>query len=379
VQADLWKRNPATADTVAGKFRSQREIPLAEVRPFIVDVGNNGELSQTGDYWTTEEDLKRLFEGTIPDAAEKGGWKKRRVMLYLHGGLNSERDAAKRAIAFRDVFLENEIYPLHIMWETGPLETLGSALEDRFTDADKRAGGGLLQGMKNAKDRMLELTASAIGTTMWSEMKENAWRASDHRKGIGAMQLMKKYALQSLAQVPAAEQQKWELHIVAHSAGSILFTHAIKHLCGLGIPLKTLQLLAPAVRIDEFTQYALPEIVAGNCPKATLYMLSKEQELDDTVGPYGKSLLWLVSNAFEGTRGTPILGMKEYLDNAPSVRNKTFTEVLTSPIPGPAGSACTSETHGGFDNDAPTMNSVIYRILGRKPAKEFRPRDLDYG
>ena len=64
----------------------------------------------------TRDDLERLFTESIPEATQ--GWKKKRVMLYLHGGLNDEKSVARRVIAFRDVFLENEIYPLHIMWET---------------------------------------------------------------------------------------------------------------------------------------------------------------------------------------------------------------------------------------------------------------------
>lgn len=377
VAADLWSR-AGTTDSTAGRFRGGREIPLAEIRPFVVDVGNNGELSQSGDYWTSEEDLKRLFADTIPATARKLGWQKKRVMLYLHGGLNSERDAAKRALGFRDKCLANGIYPLHVMWETGPLETLGGSLEDLFTDADERAGGGFFEGLKNAKDLMLELTASALGTAMWSEMKENAWRASDHRRGVGAMQLMKKYALESLAQVSEAERALWELHVVAHSAGSILFTHAVRHLCGLGIALRTLQFFAPAVRIDEFAQHALPEIDAGRCPKATLYLLNEQQELDDSVGPYGRSLLWLVSNAFEERRGTPLLGMKHYLKAARSVRARAFDDVIESPATGPQGAASAATTHGGFDNDPYTMNSVLHRILGHRPPVPFEKRDLDY-
>ena len=37
---------------------------------------------------------------------------------------------------------------------------------------------------------------------------------------------------------------------------------------------------------------------------------SDSGERDDTVGPYGKSLLFLVSNAFERRRETPLLGME---------------------------------------------------------------------
>jgi|CXWL01.1.fsa_nt_gi hypothetical protein len=377
LSVDLWAPQNA-ADTTSGRYRATAKIPLADVRPFIVDVGNNGELSQTGDYWTSEQDLERLFMQTIPEEAQKRGWSKKRIMLYLHGGLNSEGDAAKRAVAFRDKCLANGIYPLHIMWETGPLETIGNIIGDLFTDADERAGGGLLDGLRNAKDFALELTASSIGGPMWSEMKENAWRASDHRDQRGAIQLMKKHALDSLSQVSEKERNQWELHVVAHSAGSILFTHATNVLCALGITFKTLQFFAPAIRIDEFAKYTLPAIKAGRCPKATMYILSEQQELDDSVGPYGKSLLWLVSNAFEDKRGTPLLGMKHHLKAEPALSKAAFKEIIESAGDGATNIECTSEVHGGFDNDPATMNAVLSRILGEKPKVLFEKRDLDY-
>lgn len=374
---NLWDSAQA-ADTTSGRYRAGRRVPLAEVRPYIVDVGNNGELSASGDYWTTEEDLRRLFDEVIPGEASTRGWSKKRVMLYLHGGLNSEDDAAKRVVAFRDKFLANEIYPLHLMWETGPLETIGDILGDLFTRSDERAGGSFMEGMRRAKDRVLELTASPIGGPMWAEMKENAWRASDHRLGEGAIQLMKKYALSSLSKVSPAERAKWELHVVAHSAGSILFSHAVGDLCSLGVPFKTLQLFAPAVRIDEFKQFVVPKIQSGACPTATMYVLSPELEWNDTVGPYGHSLLWLVSNAFEDRRGTPLLGMRAYLDSDPGLVSSAFAAVISSAGAGTAGAASASESHGGFDNDAATMNSALRRILGRTPQVPFEQRDLDY-
>jgi hypothetical protein len=52
-----------------------------------VDIGNNGLLSQSSDYWTTEADLEHLF---VSIQEKTPGWSKRRVMLYLHGGLNDE-------------------------------------------------------------------------------------------------------------------------------------------------------------------------------------------------------------------------------------------------------------------------------------------------
>jgi hypothetical protein len=38
-----------------------------------------------------------------------------------------------------------------------------------------------------------------------------------------------------------------------------------------------------------------------------------------------------------------------------------------------------ADSHGGFDNDTDTLNSVLRRILGRKPTKrEFKVQDLQY-
>lgn len=375
LSVDLWDRLQA-ADKTAGRFRGGREIPLAEIRPYVIDVGNNGELSQSGKYWTTEQDVARLFHETIPAEAARRGWKKKRVLLYLHGGLNSEADAAKRVIAFRDKFLANEVYPLHLMWETGPLESISARLQDLFSKADERAGSSLKEWVGSARDRLCELTMSPIGTPMWSEMKQNARFASEHKQGKGAVQLMKAQALDALARADPAGRRGWELHVVAHSAGSILFTHAVEHFCALGIELKTVQFLAPAVRVDAFVKHALPAIKAGRCPQPTLYLLSEKQELDDTVGPYRHSLLWLVSNAFENQRGTPILGMKAHVKGQAALR-AAFAEIIESSGP-VAGAVCSSTTHGGFDNDAATMNAVLKRILGKQPPKPFEARDLAY-
>jgi hypothetical protein len=66
VTVDLWKEG--LADTTAGKHRAAPAVPLADIRPFVVDVGNNGELSSTGNYWTTDADVARLFNEVIPEA-----------------------------------------------------------------------------------------------------------------------------------------------------------------------------------------------------------------------------------------------------------------------------------------------------------------------
>jgi hypothetical protein len=158
----------------------------------MVDVTNSGLLSDRGDYWTTEEDVERLFKEVIPQRTAT--WQRRRVMLFLHGGLNDERATAKRVLAMRDVLLANEIYPLHLMWEAGAMETIRGLIEDVFKP-DERAGVDewlrrTREGLIDAKDWSLELTAAGPGGALRREMKESARLSSEREDRKGAVQLM---------------------------------------------------------------------------------------------------------------------------------------------------------------------------------------------
>ena len=389
VTMDLWA-DDKSIDT-AGLQRASRTIPLPEIRPYVINVTNNGELSDSGEYWTTESDIERLFCETIP--AKTRGWKKRRILLYLHGGLNSESGCAKRIIAMRDVMLENEIYPLHIMWESDFLSSVAGLFKDLFTEADKLAGGGFLENLTEAKDRVLELTLARVGQRLWGEMKQNAQLASDHPHNLGGVQLVAQYVALARQKLDKADKSGWELHIVGHSAGSIFAAHAMPLLANLGLPLKSVQFLAPAIRTDTFKRLLLPGLDAGHIPLPSLYLLSDRLERGDCVGPYGKSLLYLVSNAFEGTREVPILGMHACLEADPQLAGLFAGQVDGRPalvvsqgIPiDPAEERAAvqqgvsaSHTHGGFDNDCATMNSVLTRVLGRVPNTLFTARDLHY-
>ena len=397
VEMNLWVDEDAS-DTTAGIQRASRAIPLNEIRPYVVDIGNDGKLSMSGEYWTTEEDLRRMFTGTIPQAT--AGWAKKRVLLYLHGGLNDESSVARRVVGFRDIMLANQIYPLHIMWETGSMETIKGIISD-WSPFRGRAEGvaewidSVREGAIEAKDRTLELTAAVPGTAMWKKMKTNAMLASHSSDGKGGMQLILKHVMQALAPLSAADRKGWELHVVGHSAGSIFAAATLSMLADLGLSFKTLQFMAPAITVADFQEYVMPSIRARTCPQPTLYNLSDVGERDDVVGPYGKSLLYLVSNAFEGAWGTPLLGMERFISRASLARtdedrvDPEIDQLFRKKVDGlPSlviagrdegdGSRSRSDSHGGFDNDPATLNSVLFRILGKPPTRAFTVPDLQF-
>jgi hypothetical protein len=329
-------------------------------------------------------------------------------MLYLHGGLNSEADVARRVVAFRDVLRANEIYPIHIMWESGAMETLNDLIDDCL-HKDARAGGAAewlektREGVLEAWDRTLELTVALPGSAMWGEMKKNAGLSSNHPKNdqgqeVGAMQIVTRCAAQTLAGV-GADKKSWELHIVGHSAGSIYGAYALRLLLNVGVTIPSVQFMAPAITIDLFKRLVVPYLENGQCPHPTLYVLSDDAERRDTVGAYGKSLLYLVSNSFEGHRAVPLLGMQKFISDQTvdeeGKRNTQFVDAQLNALfqqkvdgdpslvvagkPVDARSASQSRSHGGFDNDPDTLNSVVRRILGKdKVTREFSIRDLQY-
>ena len=348
----------------AGKVQlaSESSLRRREISPFIINMENNGRLSNTGDFRTQESDIDALVTHHLGKARTAWGLGKNDpvdIAIYAHGGLTSEDTAGKTAAKWIPALYDHKIFPIFLMWETDLWSTLKGRLEDVLKD-QLRPTAGLFDGMKSWWNERLEKLLARPGTAIWSEMKQNADAISNTADGGG----IKLY--RACQQSPYfANLSKVRMHLIGHSAGAILHSHVIHRLGGQGWAFETVNFMAPAVRVDLFDKTVLPAIKNKTVKRFNQFHLSDDMEQKDpTCRPilgYSRSLLYLVSQSLEQGQTTPILGMEKYFND--KIVSKKLSNVFTWAAPGKESK---STTHGGFDDDQVTMMSVIGLMKGKK-------------
>ncbi|UVJ46418.1 peptidase C1 [Pseudomonas sp. LS1212] len=350
-----------------------------------VVMGNDGRITRH----LTQDELSRslLHQACgLPDQwfrTQPGDTK--RLLIFVHGGLNSEASAIQRARAMGRFFLGNGCYPLFVIWKTGVLESISGIITDMFRREPARVGG-VRDTIMDGADMLLERgIARPFARPIWSEMKENAEFASLPTRGGDKLVT----ALQNLARTWGSNL---EIHLVGHSAGAIFLGHLVDLLAvrELTESIGSIHLYAPACTVQFANRHYAPhkELMTR------LYMdvLSDRNERDDSVGPYRKSLLYLVSNALEGDLRTPILGQANVLDptymgwdgssstgealgnwrqavaSAGLVKRKQIGIVDASKVITRRPSITIDATHGSFDNNVDVVGRTLERITGAKLA-----------
>jgi Caspase domain/N-acetylmuramoyl-L-alanine amidase len=345
-----------------------------------------GRLSQSGSATTSEADLEAIFQVHLPAALDEARAAARplRIMFFAHGGLNDEKGSLETAIKRIPWWVKNDIYPIFFIWETGLMETLGQMLERKTDDVwgkiksifGRRGAGEFIAD--HATDPAIERLARAVGgVSIWGAMKDSAERASAPNTG-GAW-----LAARHLSDfLKTANGHPVELHAVGHSAGSIFHAHflaAVTSALGPNGPgIRTLHHLAPAIRVDLFKSKVLPLLGKG-IDQLTLYTMTDVLEKRDTcMKVYGKSLLYLIHYGLEPEVRCPLIGLEQSV-RADAVLKNLFepvapglAEVIWSTSQGGPRHSSESCTHGGFDDDEMTMNSVCRRILGRDDIQGYK-------
>jgi hypothetical protein len=272
-----------------------------------------------------------------------------RVLIYAHGGLNTLGEAAARAAAMVPGFKRNGVYPMFFLWRTGLLETIGDVLRGPGERGLLRTGGA-----EDFFNRLIEEAAKVVGRPIWSDMKDDTLR-SFGRAPAGGRQAMRALisALAQRTRHPVA------CHYVGHSAGAIFLGRLFNELDPAARGLTgTVSLMAPACTSDFFNEFLDPLAPAGAADRFAQFILSDGAERADRVALYRRSLLYLVSNGLEGRRETPIAGMQKFAAADPA----RWTTIVAAPT----SAQSRSSTHGGFDNDPATMNTILSRVCGRR-------------
>lgn len=350
-----------------------------------VVLGDDGRCTR---YLTEDEAPRKLQQQcfVLPNEffAKQPG-KKKRLVLFVHGGLNKESDAIGRASAMGRFFTGNGCYPLFLVWKTGLIESISDIVHAKF-GSTSRAGGVV----SDLNDKLIETLARAGGAkAVWSEMKDNAGLAYDPRHGGELL-------LDALQMLSSKWGDDFELHFIGHSAGSIAIGEALGSIAkrskdsgDLRSRIASVNLMAPACTVGfANAHYAIDDIVMN---KLWLDVLSDAIELGDHVTPvYRKSLLYLVSNALESDLRLPILGLARVTnandggwdgssDTGEALANwrravavsklAARTTVVTDPqVPTAIDSSGRPVTiaaaHGSFDNDIDVMTRILVRITG---------------
>ena len=350
-------------------------------------LGNNGHVAR----FDSLDGVTRTLQHQafmLPDTwFRNNGEAKKRLMLYVHGGLNSEGDAIKRARAMGRYFLGNGCYPLFLVWKSGLLEAFNDILEDKSAGGPAGIAGGPLGWITDKlTDPVVEKTIGRpFARPLWSEMKENAELASASGRGGDLLTT----ALRDLA---GAWGSKFELHLVGHSAGSIALGRLLGNLAQKDmVPhVKSVQLYAPACSVGFANAHYAPH--ADIMQRLHLDILADDVEQDDNVAfIYRKSLLYFVSNALESDQRMPILGMANVYNPAYSgwdgaaataedlVNWRTAmedaglaarlniheeTKIVSRIASGDADEQTEDASHGGFDNNTAVVGRTLERITG---------------
>lgn len=391
VESQTWRGAAALAWGPAGHPAAYTQH---ELRPHVISTGNNGLLRDEGPFGSTRQSVKEIFETYLPGITSN--WTKKRILLFAHGGLVAEDSAIQRLAETRAALLSREVYPISFVWKTDYWTTIANILRDALS---RRTSGGVID---SAKDFMLDRLDDALeplgraltGKAEWDEMKENGIAATNAKAGGARLAL--EYIAALMSTDPAVE-----LHLVGHSAGAIFHAALVQLLTtkgtiqggvlngtkGLGLPITTCTLWAPACSVDLFKQTYLPAIQAGSIGDFGLFTLNDRTERDDhCANIYHKSLLYLVSNAFESRfriplmrpDGEPILGMEKFIRQDAEIlgifKNKN-AEWILAPNSEAHGSRRESNArhHGDFDNDDATLRATLTRILGQKTGANLPP------
>ncbi len=231
------------------------------------------------------------------------------------------------------------------------------------------------------EELLREVYLDDVGGLIWGSMKNDGRdtfdRSAQSKQPRGGWTLVDEIGR------AYARGDRPPISIVAHSAGSIYACHLLialqaarrdpHHPLPADFKLDNLVFLAPAARFDLFAR----TLAVAEDLFETFRMFTLRDELEagywEVPVLYPRSLLYFVSGVVERDGDDshvdcPILGMERYYDenaypDASLAAVRRFLSepgrVVLSPTRGAVDASSTAQTHGAFDSDDKTLESVV--------------------
>jgi hypothetical protein len=277
-------------------------------------------------------------------------WKKRRLAIVCDGGYLPPSETIERFRAVRDRYLDAEIYPIFVVWETSWWHDLADELSDwinRLTD------DGNSVTLVECDDPIVRTAIDrSVLRKLWDELVARTASATNPAGGAGL-----------LAEAIGKKRTKiaFDLHVHSHGVGDLL---AAELASLLPAPIASATVVASALPgpvaqssyADLFDQQRLGHL--------TIVTLDEDAEADDTVGAVRGSFLKLAGDVLAAP-GRSLLGLADQTEPQLENAGERF-ELIRWP----------SSDHLSLAWDPGVHELVIRNMLAQKSAKSQRPRRL---
>ena len=293
----ILRSRESVSRSVGVASQGSRSYVFCDLRPHIISLGNNGQLKTDGTYGTSEDDVKEIFS-QLSDRVAASGSTIKHLLLYAHGGLTAEDSAIQKVADLRPTLLDAGVYPISFIWRTDLWSTIRNILQDAVT---RRRPEGFLD---KSKDFMLDrlddglepIARAAGGHRVWAEMQQNAIQASQKNGGLlVALNEVKKLLARNTEAPGASGRDTARVRFF-----SVDWPALIRQAGGKPVQFSTCTMWAPACTMDFYRENYLPAIRGGSIKQFAIFTLTDRAEQDDDCANiYHKSLLYLVSHAFE--------------------------------------------------------------------------------
>ena len=324
VKNEAKKGTTSIQKSLKYSYKNLKSQPLSEEQAYkhTLVLNGHGRAKHTMVYLSDVEESMNVICYKKPKAWLEKRKKNCKIVLYALGGLKDEEEYLSRVRILTPYFLQNGMYPIFLTWQNSYFDVISQSIDDFLKRSMEEnvldmSSQHILQE-KEALNRAIENHCRKIATrAIWAEVQEKAKLANSKKidgfnedsSVCGALYLLTN-ALEKLKN----EGVEFELHAIAHSAGSqLLATTWLRELAKRKMILSSMHLLAPTISIEECNkemQYAYKKGVFQK-ENIYIYMLDEAMERADKVSTYGQSILYLISRALDKIHKIPLLGLED--------------------------------------------------------------------